>query len=326
IGPLEVRIADAFGLVEIGRSFSSTTTLVVTPLAIALPPAAIGVSWVGEGDGRTRASAAAGEDDVVPRVYRDGDELRRVHWRSTARYGELMVRREEQRWRNRAMLLLDTRLNAHSGSGVSSSFEFAVSAVASIGVLVARGGLDGQLITDRGAATSTGMFEDVLLDSLSVVQPSRGTGLSAGLSAVRQGGSGLLIVVAGRLSAAEARQLAAIRGGGGQAIALLLAVSTWNGPSGRDRDRDREHDRDQDREREPDGSNGTAPGGPRPAAATSANTHAETSQAAAILTRAGWHVVSVDARTPLTAAWRQLSGTGLAARAAAASDQPGVAR
>src|SRR5262249_58920391 len=86
--------------------------LVVTPAVTPLPPTALAVSWLGEGDARASTAAAAGEDDVVPRAYRDGDELRRVHWRSTARYGELMVRREEQRWRNRAVLFLDTPLTA----------------------------------------------------------------------------------------------------------------------------------------------------------------------------------------------------------------------
>src|ERR1700749_4015493 len=104
IGPLEIRIADSFGLVELGRSFSSCTTLVVTPKVVALPRAVLTGSWVGDGEGRARTAAAAGEDDVVPRAYRDGDELRRVHWRSTARYGELMVRREGQQWRNRVLL------------------------------------------------------------------------------------------------------------------------------------------------------------------------------------------------------------------------------
>jgi uncharacterized protein (DUF58 family) len=87
VGPLEIRIADAFGLVELGRSFSACTTFVVTPKVIPLARAVVNGSWLGDGDGRSRAMAAAGEDDVVPRAYRDGDELRRVHWRSTARYG-----------------------------------------------------------------------------------------------------------------------------------------------------------------------------------------------------------------------------------------------
>ena len=63
----------------------------------------------GYGDGRQRSLALAGEDDVIPRGYRHGDDLRRVHWRSTARYGELMVRREEQPQRARCTVLLDTR-------------------------------------------------------------------------------------------------------------------------------------------------------------------------------------------------------------------------
>ncbi len=200
IGPLEIRIADAFGLVELGRSFSSRTTFVVTPKVVPLPRAVVSGSWLGDGDGRARTAAAAGEDDVVPRAYRDGDELRRVHWRSTARYGELMVRREEQQWRNRVLLLLDTRRSAHVGSGATSSFEFAVSAAASIGVHLAREGLEGHLITDTGALSAPGIFEDVLLNSLAVIKPSRGRELDAGLAALR-GSSGLTIAVAGRLSA-----------------------------------------------------------------------------------------------------------------------------
>jgi uncharacterized protein (DUF58 family) len=336
IGPLEVRIADSFGLVELGRSFATTSTLVVTPKVVPLARTAIGASWVGEGDGRTRAAAAAGEDDVVPRAYRDGDELRRVHWRSTARYGELMVRREEQRWRNRALLLLDTRRIAHAGSGVTSSFEYAVGAAASIGVHLARGGMDGQLVTDAGAVAAAGMFEDVLLDSLAVIKTSRGSELSGGLAAVRAAGGGLLIVIAGRLSAAAARQLATSRRDGGPAIALLLAVSTWSAQRAGEADpasmsapdqRPGQPDRGTERTGQP--SSGRPEDGQRAGRVTPpgsrADAHAETSAAAAILTGAGWHVVTVDARTPLATAWQRLAGAGMATRPPAASDRPGAA-
>src|SRR5580704_19085460 len=205
IGPLQVRVADAFGLAAIGRSFSTKSTLVVTPPITALPRVAIAGNRLGDGESGLRTVAAAGEDDIAPRAYRDGDELRRVHWRSTARYGELMVRREEQRWRNRAMLLLDTRRSAHAGSGVASSFEFAVSAAASIGVHVARGGMDGELITDVGAYDSGGMFEDVLLDSLAVIKTSTRRDFGPGLAALRRS-SGLVVAVTGRLTAGAARQ------------------------------------------------------------------------------------------------------------------------
>jgi uncharacterized protein (DUF58 family) len=285
VGPLEIRVADAFGLVELGRSFSSSTTLVVTPKVVPLPRAVVTGSWVSDGDGRARAMAAAGEDDVVPRSYRDGDELRRVHWRSTARYGELMVRREEQQWRNRVLLLLDTRRSAHAGSGASSSFEFAVSAAASIGVHLAREGLSGELITDAGSMGATGAFEDVLLNSLAVIKPSRGHDLGSGVAALRST-SGIVVAVTGRLTPGGARQLAASRRDAAPAIAVLLAVSSWTG-------------QEQDRRPPGGGANGS---GRRGGAAL-----AETDQAAAILRAGGWRVVCVDASMQLAVAWQQLA-------------------
>jgi uncharacterized protein (DUF58 family) len=307
VGPLEIRVADSFGLVELGRSFSARTTFVVTPRVVPLPRAVVAGSWMGDGDGRTRAAAAAGEDDVIPRAYRDGDELRRVHWRSTARYGELMVRREEQKWRNRVMLLLDTRRGAHTGTGPTSSFEFAVSAAASIGVHLAREGLDGQLITDAGPVATAGIFEDVLLDSLSVIKPSRGSDLGAGTAALRGGSSGLVIAIAGDMSAGVARQLAASRRDAGPAIALLLAVSTWTGP----RVQDRAGQTSPPEDHQP-GSGQRATNGQRAAAGSGAARRRadrpdETSKAAAILRAAGWRVISIDAATPLAAAWQGLA-------------------
>ncbi len=270
IGPLRVRVADAFGLVELGHSFAAHSTLVVTPAITQLPRRTLAGSWHGEGSGRTRTAATAGEDDVVPRAYRDGDGLRKVHWRSTARHGELMVRREEQRWRNRAVLLLDTRACGHFGSGAGSSFEFAVSAVASIGVPLAQAGLDGQLVTDEGAVSAPGTFEDVLLDSLAVIKASRRTELTHGIGRLHGGSGGLLVAVAGRLSAAQARKLAASRRDAGTAMALLLAVPPWAGSHADNRKLD------------------------------------EANAAAAILRAAGWRAVTVTAETPLRVAWEQL--------------------
>jgi uncharacterized protein (DUF58 family) len=298
IGPLEIRIADAFGVVELGRSFSSRTTFVVTPRVVRLPRTFSSSNWAGDGDGMTRTTAAAGEDDVIPRSYRDGDELRRVHWRSTARYGELMVRREEQRWKNRALLFLDSRRIAHTGTGMASSFEFAVSAAASIGVHLARQGLDGQLITDTGGFESGGIFEDVLLDSLAVIKASAQRELTAGLTGLRTADGGLIVAVTGNLTAGDARQLAATRRDQCQGIAVMLAVSSWaDQPAG-------------GRAAGPAGPAGSPP--PKPAAAGDAApgqiqvTHEETAEAEGILRNAGWRVISVDSATPLAAAWQQL--------------------
>ena len=231
IGPLSVRITDPFGLVELTRGFTISDTLVVTPQVVALPHVRLSGEWTGGGDSRTRSVAAAGDDDVAPREYRQGDDLRRVHWRSTARRGELMVRREEQQWQSRGALLLDTRRYAHRGEGPRSSFEVAVSAAASIGVHLAHEGLGLRLVTDQGAEhlTDTGLSWS-LLDTLAVVRNSSARSLEMGVSALRQGGGdGLIVAVLGSLDPEEARELARLRHGGITGVAVLLDVSTWDG-------------------------------------------------------------------------------------------------
>jgi uncharacterized protein (DUF58 family) len=227
VGPLRIRVADAFGLVEISRSFSTTSTLVVTPKIVQLPRAAAQSSWLGEGDGGMRTISATGEDDAAPRQYRDGDGLRRVHWRSTARYGELMVRREEHQWRNSASVFLDSRRLSHSGSGPSATFEFAVSAAASIGAHLAGEGFRARLITEAGEIAPRGTFHDTLLDMLAVITPSRDVNAQTGTTALTAAG-GQLIAVLGRLSDEDAGQLAASRRGNAPAMAVLLAVSGWS--------------------------------------------------------------------------------------------------
>jgi uncharacterized protein (DUF58 family) len=226
VGPLLVRVADAFGLVEITRSVGTVSTLVVTPRIFPLPRATAASSRTGNGGGGTRAISADGEDDAVPRQYQDGDELRRVHWKSTARHGELMVRRKEPQVHSSASVFLDTRRCSHAGSGPASTFEFAVSAVASIGTHLSGEGFRAGLITDAGEIAPRGMFGDTLLDMLADITPSRTAGLRAGLSALADA-DGQLIAIAGRLSDDDARALAAAKRENAPAMALLLAVSAW---------------------------------------------------------------------------------------------------
>jgi uncharacterized protein (DUF58 family) len=266
IGPLRVRVADAFGLVEISRSFKTTSTLVVTPRIVALPRAAAPSRWLGEGDGGMRTISATGDDDAAPRPYQDGDGLRRVHWRSTARYGELMVRREEHQWRNSASVFLDTRRVAHTGSGPSATFEFAISAAASIGAHLTEEGFRARLITDIGELAPRGTFSDTLLDMLAVITPTKTSGIRQGTGELA-GAGGQLIAVVGRMSAEDAGELAAARRGNAPGMALVVATSGWS-------------------------LDGSIP----PDAARTAQ----------ILTSAGWRVAVVTAASQLTAAWQQL--------------------
>ncbi len=236
LGPLTIRLADPFGMCELTRGFTHRDTLMVTPAIQPLPYVRLGGEWSGGGDSKSRSVAASGEDDVAPRDYRNGDDRRRIHWRSTARYGDLMVRREEQPWQSRATILLDTRGAAHRGEGPGSSFEWSVSAVASIGVHLIRDGYLVRFVTDADPGVDTGAhraaldgnFEGLLLDALAIVTPSANRRLDRVGTALRHGGAdGLLIAVLGAIDTEQAATLAKLRQGTTVAIALLVDSMSW---------------------------------------------------------------------------------------------------
>ena len=151
IGPLSVRLADPFGFCQILRTFAVTAKISVLPAIAPLRTSRLDGQWSLGGESRQRGITTGGEQDVTTRPYRPGDDRRRVHWRTTARTGELSVRREEQPWQSRTTVLLDTRLAAHSSGSRSESFEFAVSAAASISAAMINGGYGVRLVDDLAA-------------------------------------------------------------------------------------------------------------------------------------------------------------------------------
>ncbi|TDD89578.1 DUF58 domain-containing protein [Actinomadura rubrisoli] len=288
VGPLTVRLADPFGMVELVRSFSLSDRLTVTPAIVPLPAGRLAGAWTGGGDSVARAVSAAGEDDVAPREYRHGDDLRRVHWRSTARHGELMVRREEQHWQSSGTLFLDTRRSAHWGDGPGGSFEQAVSVTASIGVHLGRTSMGLRYVTDTGealraTASHDGAFEGMLLDALAVARRSKTASLTPGLAELRgslgsgREGDGLVVAVFGVLSAEEARAVAAARRGTATCVAVLVEAGAP--------------------------ADARAPGGPLDGGAAPDAASGET--AAGLLRAGGWRVLTVRSAAELPAAWAQ---------------------
>lgn len=246
LGPLQLRLSDPFGMCELTRSFSTVDTLTVVPRVEPLPPVRLAGEAAGYGDGRRRSLAPAGEDDLIPRGYRHGDDLRRVHWRSTARHGELMVRREEQPQKARCTVLLDTRAVAHPGAGPDSAFEWAVAGAASAAAHLLERGFSVRLLTDTGTSVpgpdSAGGFAGgdgsadavgLMLDTLAVVDHSEAEGLSAAYDAVRAGEEGVLIAFFGDLDEEQAAVAGRIRQRCGAAVAFVLDGDAWTrGPGG----------------------------------------------------------------------------------------------
>jgi uncharacterized protein (DUF58 family) len=245
VGPLVVRLTDPFGLCELNRSFPSVDRLTVIPQVTALPTVRLAGEYAGTGESRARSVAVHGEDDAATREYRRGDDLRRVHWRATARTGELMVRREEQPWESRATVVLDTRGFAHRGEGPTASFEWAVSATASISVHLRQAGYKLRLVTGSGVdvdASEAG-GDGVLLDTLADVKLDPKGDLGSLVEQVRRrADGGLVIGLFGSLTVAEAELLGSLRGNGATCVCFVIDSSTWvNLPAAARTESDRVH-------------------------------------------------------------------------------------
>lgn len=155
------------------------------------------------------------------RPYQEGDDLRRIHWRSVARIGELMIRQDESTRRSNAALFLDTRESA-VGRIHSPSFEKCVSAAASVGVLLARYGFAVRLATSQLAPTPVG--EDTLLEALAGIGHDTARALSNGLGRLRSAAAADTTLVAITAPPLPAELASLVRAGAvfGPKLAVLV--------------------------------------------------------------------------------------------------------
>lgn len=129
LGPLLLERSDAFGLASSRTEVAPVTELTVYPRVddISPLPYTMGQDPLAGTDHPTTLGPA-GDELYALRAYEVGDDLRRVHWKSTAKLGELMIRQDEMPWQGRATVVLDLRRAVHT----TESLEMAVSAAASI--------------------------------------------------------------------------------------------------------------------------------------------------------------------------------------------------
>jgi uncharacterized protein (DUF58 family) len=231
VGPLLARTTDPFGLAEFDRELAGKSRLIVVPRVYELEGLPSG-SGLGAGeDGSLRLQSGQGDHDAIVRQYRQGDDLRKVHWKSTARRDELMVRVEEIPWRGGCTVLVDHRATAHRGAGTQSSLEWGISLAASICLHLHRHGHEVRLVTEDGHTLAGGSVEgghddDAVLDALAGLQPSHRRDLTC---ASDPGRGQELIAVLGGAGAAAAGELVRQRPRGARNVAILLDTRGWVG-------------------------------------------------------------------------------------------------
>lgn len=231
LGPMQVRLREPFGMVELREELPGAAHLLVTPRITPLTEIRLGGGWFATGDDHPRSFTVGRVADVVVREYRRGDDLRRVHWRSTARMGELMVRNEEQLWQARATVILDNRATAHRGTGAGSSLEGAVSAAASVAVHLAGLGyqvrlVSGSGITDAWHERGRPLDPFPLLEELAVVGTTDDTELPD-LTLGEDVTGGIVVGVLGAVQPDDPAWWARFPRHSAQALALALDVEGW---------------------------------------------------------------------------------------------------
>jgi len=255
VGPLSIVRVDRLGMARRVQPFGGAESLLVRPRVYALPMLAVGRARHLEGSMSDSATSGTVTFHSL-REYVPGDDLRHIHWRSSARLGTLMTRELVDASRPRTTIVLDVRPDVYTTGDARPSapgddgeaFELAVDATASIAVAAGRRSFPVRILTTAGPLLETGggrADAGALLDRLALVTAEAGGGLTNVFAELRRSRAGGLLVVVtgaadpvelGRASALGRRfdRFVAVRVGpapasGASAVPAELAAMRWIG-------------------------------------------------------------------------------------------------
>ncbi|MEX2549665.1 MAG: DUF58 domain-containing protein [Nitriliruptoraceae bacterium] len=230
LGPVTATVRDPFGLVQRRRTIEAPGVLTVHPEIWPLPPGATLGGASGALAVGSRRATVRGDDLADVREYVHGDDLRAVHWPSTAHRGKLMVRRSEEVIAPRATVLLDIRGSRHAGSGPRSSFEVAVAGTASIVHHLDSRGRGVTLLDRPSVHAPTPRPASAWMPVLAALDPAE-VDLPGLLRQIASGtaGEGTLVAVITPPDPDELRALARAGRGAPSRLAVVLDVTTFAG-------------------------------------------------------------------------------------------------
>lgn len=132
IGPLIVRTSDPFGMFPQEVVFGTEETILVNPKIVAIPDFATpSVQHLGDTSRRQRTRILS-TDVASVREYEPGDALSKIHWLSTARTGQMMVKQFDQGSSSDMWVLFDQHWDSHVTHDTDSTDEIGATIAASV--------------------------------------------------------------------------------------------------------------------------------------------------------------------------------------------------
>jgi uncharacterized protein (DUF58 family) len=198
VGPARITVSDPLGLTEHGTSAGRVHRLMVYPRIETLH-ALPAVRGIDPAVAATRPTFAptGGDDFFTLREYQTGDDLRKVHWPSSAKRDDLMIKQLDNPWQPRALVVLDPRADRYPAP---EDFERGVRGAASVVAHLYKGGFGPALWTSDTASDlrADDQYRSAM-EVLATVQPLPRLDLRAAIARLRRRGvgGGVLVFVTG---------------------------------------------------------------------------------------------------------------------------------
>jgi uncharacterized protein (DUF58 family) len=132
VEPLQIRTGDPFGFFEASAAVGQGVAVVVYPRIDRLPLWRLPAASIEGSHSAPERTLQTSPLATAVRPYAPGDSFNRIHWRSTARHGEIQVKEFELEQTADAWIFLDLERSVQGGRGEESTVEVACRAAASI--------------------------------------------------------------------------------------------------------------------------------------------------------------------------------------------------
>ena len=160
IEPLQIRTGDPFGFFESSASVGSGINVTVYPRLEAIPLWRLPASNLDGSQALRERTLQATPLATTVRPWAPGDAFNRIHWKSTARHGDIQVKEFDLEQTADCWIVLDLERSIQRGSGDESSVEVAVRVAAAVA--------DKALVENRAVGMTVNAHR------LAQLQPDRG--------------------------------------------------------------------------------------------------------------------------------------------------------